>query len=225
MPKPKSRREKESRWNARNIVAITVISALVLGIVLFVPEFALMKTDEEDFDLGANAACAVTVEYYGYYEGDVVAIPPIENAPWSIGGQAIDELAIDVSWVVAGDYMDWTTLMVSGELHLYVLDYAGRNPVEITPYLVDSAFVFSGESVMIDSTSYRISLANLLSGVTPTFSGPDEVYWHIQAIIEVTARATDDYGASHQDSTGVMEATYTIYDVAGEGLTINGDIT
>lgn len=199
------------------LITIITISFLVAA------RFELQKSTDENFDMG-SANCAVNVLYYGLYENETVSIP-IENAPWSIGGTIIDELGIDVSWIVTGDYIDWSTLGVGGSIKLYRLNYYGLEPVDITPSSVGLPFTRSGVDAMDVTLPYHISLDTLLEGVSPSGATTTGTYWEIRVEVTVTGQATDDYGTIHTETTGKITATYVIYDVATAGFSITGTIT
>jgi hypothetical protein len=201
-------------------LGIGVVAIIVVA--LFFGTIAIAKIVDDDFDMGATANCSVSVEYYGYYEGEKVTLP-LWNAPFEIYGQIIDTLGINIIWTVTGQYMDWNTLGISGSLKLYRLDYLGANPMDITPSMISFPFYYTGETALTGIESYTISIANLLDGVATTFQDADTAYWSIRAETVISGSAMDDYGELYTDSTGALRALYTIYDAAS-GFEINGNI-
>ena len=201
-------------------LGIGVVAIIVIA--LFFGTVAIAKIVNDDFDMGATANCSVSVEYYGYYEGEKVTLP-LMNAPFQIGGEIVDSLGIDITWTVTGQYMDWNTLIITGALKLYRLDYMGANPMDITPTIVGIGFVRTGEGAITGTQSYTISLANLLDGVGLTFQDADSAYWTIRAETTLSGSAIDDYGVLFTDSTGTLGANYGIHDAAS-GFEIGGVI-
>lgn len=202
-------------------LGIGVVAIIVVA--LFFGTITIAKIIDDDFDMGSTANCSVSVEYYGYYEGERVTLP-LWNAPFEIGGQIIDSMGIDITWTVTGQYMDWNTLGISGALKLYRLDYMGGNPMDITPSMTGRAFYYTGETALTGTVSYTIPLLELLNGVAVTYRDANIAYWTIRAETVISGSAMDDYGVLYTDSTGALRANYAIYDAAS-GFEINGNIS
>ena len=203
------------------IATVTILSILFVA-VLFMYEIEIVKVDSEDLDM-SNANCAVNVEYYGLFEGEQVTIPIIENAPFLIGGVEVDTIGIEITWTVTGENMNWDTLVIAGSVKIYSLDYTGQIKTDITANIgYSTTFVKTGSQSLTETLTYNIVLDTLLSGVA--LSGPD--YWTLKAETKVTGQCDDNDNVQFTDSTGLMYATYTIYEgVSPSSFSIDGNIT
>lgn len=207
----------------KKILAILIVAIIATGFMIFSTERILVKTVGEDLDLSAHSECSVLVDFYGYFDGERVTVPVVA-APWSIGGQVLDHLGVNVSWVANGQYIDWTSLQVIGSLRIYHLNYAGAQE-DITANVGAPLLINRGGVVAkADSAEFVITLDNLLAGVPRTFADEDSQYWDIRVVVTLLGQVTDDYGVSWEDSTGELFANIRIYDAA-TGFTIDGEIS
>ena len=207
----------------KKIFAILILVIVTTGVLFFSVDRELVKTVEDEIDLGPNAQCSVLVDFYGYFDGERVTVPVVA-APWSIGGQIVDELAVNVSWVTSGQFMEWESLLVIGSLKIYHLNYAGVRE-EITsnvgaPLLINRG----GVAAKTDSVENVIALSLLLDGVSITYGDADGEYWDLQVVIQLNAQVIDNYGDPWEDDTGELLANIKIWNAA-VGLTIDGTIT
>lgn len=207
----------------KKIFAILLIAIATSSVLLLGANKELAKTVEDDLDLGQDAQYSVIVDFYGYFDGEKVTVP-IVAAPWSIGGQIVDELAVNVSWTASGAFMDWTTLLVIGSLKIYKLNYAGVRE-DITSNIGASLLINkAGTSAMVDSVEFVLPLSVLLGGVPITYADADGEYWDIQLVIQLNAQVIDNYDGPWEDDTGELLANVKIWNAA-EGLKIDGKIT
>lgn len=198
---------------------VCVVSALLFSSVV------ISKTASDDMGLGPDVNCAVDVQFYGYYEGERVALP-VMLAPWKISNVVVDALGVDVTWTASGENVDWTTLEVWGSLKLYILDYYGVVREEITSNTgLNLVIASTGINAMTGSPSYVLPLVDLLGAVSRsgiTNEGVD--YWSVKGVITLSGSVTDDYGFLQEDTTGELSAIWSIYDAAG-ALSLDGDIS
>jgi len=208
--------------NSRKVLLIIVLALVTM--TLFVASVNVAKTVSDDFDFGSDATCSVLVEYYGYYNGERVTIPFVQ-APWSINNVVVDSLGVNISWVCSGQYMKWDTLAIVGTLKLYWLNYYGVNPTDITSNVgASTAYSRTGVTAKTGSAVFIIPLSALLSGVSASgVTSAGVSYWTIRAETTVSGTCTDDYNKAWSDATGLLKATYTIYDAAA-GFSISGVI-
>lgn len=206
----------------KKIIALLVVAIATSGILLLGANKELVKTVEDDLDFGNDAQYSVIVDFYGYFDGERVAVP-IVAAPWSIGGQIVDELAVNVSWTASGSFMDWSTLLVMGSLKIYKLNYAGVRE-DITSNIGASLLINrEGSSAMVDAVEFILPLSLLLSGVPITYADADGEYWDLQLVIQLNAQVIDNYDGPWEDDTGELLANIKIWNAA-EGLKIDGVI-
>jgi hypothetical protein len=208
--------------HTEKIIAIVLITVVVLGLAMGATS-ALIKTINEDFDMGSTSECDVGVDFYAYDpDGNIVQVP-ITQAPWSIGGFIVESLAVDVSWTVTGQYMVWSTLQIVGTVKIFAISYMGV-ATDITANLgYSTTILYDGETALSKTIPHTFLLINLLNGVGVTYGDSDGQYWNIRVEVTIAGQATDDYGEVFTDSTGVMAATYKIYEAAS-GFDIDGNI-
>jgi len=219
------KKTKRKRWqDYRNPLIGIGILACVVGMLLF-SGVVIEKISSDEMDLGPDVNCAVDVQFYGYYEGERVAIP-VMLAPWKISSTVVDALGVDVTWTASGENVDWATLQVWGSLKLYILDYYGVVREEITSNTgLNLVITSTGINAMTGSLSYVLPLIDLLDAVSRsgvTNEGVD--YWSVKGVITLSGSVTDDYGFLQEDTTGELSATWSIYDAAG-ALSLDGSIS
>ena len=208
------------------MLVIIIISILSLGALSVSVDIS--KTVDEDLDLGSTSQCAVSVEYYGYYEGERVSVPFV-NAPWAIENQIVDALGVTVAWEATGTYMDWSTLGIDVVVKIYNVQVVDGMPsvTDITNNLDTSpSSNHQGIDAQTGNIELSFSLLELLNGVNsmPSDDIDGEELWFIRVDVQFLGTCVDDYGALFTDNTAVMQATYTIYDAAS-GFDIDGNIT
>lgn len=204
---------------------------VVVGVVILLLIMSLSisvnvgKTLTEDLTLSPNADCSVTVEYYGYFEGERVSVPIASYAPWSINNVVVTDLGVTITWEASGQYMDWATLQIGGSLKLEHLNYVGAVIADITSRIgASTVFTRLGTLAMNGTASYTIPLATLLSGLSASgVTSAGIKYWTVKASTTVSGQCTDNYGKVWTDSTGTLSAIFTIYDAAS-GFDLSGSI-
>jgi len=219
-----SMKKKEAgKYNNMKLLMGIGLCVLVVGVFLF-GRIVISKSSNDEIGLGPDVNCSVNAQFFGYYEGERVALP-VMLAPWKIGSVVVDALGVDVSWVTSGMNVKWETLSVTGTLKLYILDYAGNVREEITSNVgVSLAITRSGIGAKADTISYTLPLIDLLNGVSSSYKDADTEYWSVKGVITLSGGVEDDFGFPQGDTTGEMSAIWNIYEAAGD-FSMDGDIS
>lgn len=194
-----------------------LITAFIVGMVLLTGlavSFPAISKYFTNMDFNATSWCDVTVTFTGYHEGEVVS-KPVEHSPFSSvpGGTPVDTITVDVSWSSYGEYVDWSTLIISGDLEIWKL---GLRQTKIAEISKESYTIHEqGEEAMSGSVTFTVDVNNLLSGVPYSLLNPDGIEtWLVGFYIIIDGSVYDIDGEEQLTaSTPEIFHQYTFYEV------------
>lgn len=183
------------------IVGVVIIGFLFIAVVL--PGLG---------DIAIENSMNFSVDVYGTNNGQRIT-PPLA---FISGGSEVDTLVCDANWEARGSGVDWSTLVISGDFKIELLDYQGYVNLDITNQRMD--FLHTGDPAKTGDVHFALSLDNLLIG--QPFSGATsggEQYWTLLITYTVYGQVDQEVGGVPSLTDSLEDSiSYTFYWVDGE---------
>lgn len=191
----------------KNLMVIGfLIGLLVVGGMIALPP----GTVSDNLALGSTANCAVTIDYFGYFEGEPVYASAVQFSPWLFeSGAEVDELAVTITWEATGENVDWDSFSVevSFSFAIPLVDGTWKSV-----YPSDTSFRLEGATYKTGSYTWVTSIDSLVAGLE-MWNLDTNPHYVVTGWTSLVARIDDVYGAAHTDVTQPVKSTWNIYPV------------